>query len=160
MPDGTSLERQALHPKIARALAYWRAIHPAAGVLPSRRHLDPMAIPELLPGVWLLDVQHVPFRLRYRLVGTRIVESFGREITGGWFDEVHPEVAGDPSYLERYRTAVATCEPSWRRGKPKLWTRRGCSELENIVLPLAGDGAQVDMLMAVTVLYWFDGRSE
>src|SRR5690349_16729458 len=32
MPDGTSIERQALHPKIARALAYWRAIRPSPGV--------------------------------------------------------------------------------------------------------------------------------
>jgi hypothetical protein len=160
MPDGTSIDRQALHPKIARALAYWRTIHPAPGVLPGRQHFDPMAIPDVLPGVWLLDVQHAPFRLRYRLAGTRIVEVFGREITGAWFDEAHPEVAREPGYLDRYQNVVTTHEPSWRRGKPRLWARRGCSELENVVLPFAGDGAQVDMLMVVTVIYWHDGRSD
>jgi len=160
MPDGTSIKRQAQHPKIARALAYWRTIHPSPGVLPGRQHLDPMAIPDVLPGVWLLDVQRTPLRLRYRLAGTRIVESLGREITGAWFDEVHPEMAQQPGYLDRYIGVVETREPSWRSGKPKLWVRRGCSELENVVLPFAADGAQVDMLMAVTVLYWLDGRSE
>ena len=160
MPDGTAIDQQALHPKIARALAYWRAIHPAPGVLPGRQHVDPMAIPEVLPGVWLLDVQRAPFRLRYRLAGTRIVESLGREITGEWFDEVHPEMAQDPGYLDRYVGVVESRAPSWRRGKPRLWSRRGCSELENVVLPLAADGAQVDMLMIVTVIYWLNGRSE
>src|SRR5204863_3178147 len=64
MPDGTSIDRQALHPKIARAFAYWRSIHPAPGVLPGRQHLDPMAIPDVLPGVWLLDVERAPLRRR------------------------------------------------------------------------------------------------
>src|SRR5215813_216703 len=112
MPDGTSIEQQALHPKIARVLAYWRAIHPAAGVLPGRQHFDPMAIPDVLPGIWLLDVEREPLRLRYRLAGTRIVESIGREVTGLWFDEVHPELARQAGYLDRYRTVIEMREPS------------------------------------------------
>lgn len=161
MPDGHPLDTcQALHPKIARILAYWRTLHPAPGVLPGRQHFDPMAIPDVLPGVWLLDVQREPFRLRYRLAGTRIVASIGREITGEWFDAVHPEAAEQPGYLDRYRSVVDGGRPSWRRGKPRLWSRRGCSEIENIVLPFATDGVAVDMLLTATVLYWLDGRSE
>jgi hypothetical protein len=167
MPDGHPHpldDCQALHPKIARAHAYWRAIHPPPGpqgpVLPGRQHFDPVAIPDVLPGVWMLDVQREPFRLRYRLAGTRIVESIGQEITGRWFDEVHPEATGQPGFLDRYRSVVDGGRPSWRRGRPRLWNRRGCDELENIILPFAGDGTHVDMLFMLTVIYWRDGRSE
>jgi hypothetical protein len=111
-------------------------------------------IPELLPTLWLLDVQHEPFRLRYRLVGTGVVAARGRDQTGQWLDEAHPEVKDDPSYLERYRAVVATGIPSWRRGKPRFWFHEDYGLIENLILPLATDSVTIDMLMILTVMYW------
>lgn len=160
MPEGNPLDHPgALHPKIARVLGYWRAIHPPCG-LPGRRHFDPMAIPDALPGLCLLDVERDPPRLRYRIAGTRIAEVMGREPAGLLFEEVHPSAAAHPGYLDRHLGVIATARPSWRRGKPRQWTRRECVEVENIILPLAADGATVDMLMTLTVMYWSNGRSE
>jgi hypothetical protein len=140
------------HPKIAQFFLYWRRIHPAAG-LPGRQHFDPLAIHALLPGVWLLDFQREPFRLRYRLIGTEAVEAVGAEVTGRWMDEVHGAIAQLPGYLDRYRAVVEQKLPSWRRGTPRLWTHKKYATLENILVPLASDGTTVDMLAALTVFH-------
>jgi hypothetical protein len=140
------------HPRIAQFFTYWRAIRPASG-LPGRKHFDPLAIYGLLPGIWLLDVQHEPFRLRYRLVGTEAVEAIGTEVTGQWMDEAHPAVSQTPGYLDRYRAVVRQKIPSWRRGTPQLWTHKKYGTLENMVAPLASDGVTVDILVALTVFH-------
>jgi hypothetical protein len=121
--------------------------------LPGRQHFDPLAIYALLPGIWLLDVQHEPFRLRYRLVGTEAVEAIGTEVTGQWMDDVHPAVSQTPGYLDRYRAVVEEKIPSWRRGTPQLWTNKRYGTLENMVVPLAHDGVTVDILVALTVFH-------
>jgi len=141
------------HPNLRKMLAYWRSIHPPVG-LPGRRHLDALAIPkELLPGVWLLDVQREPFRLRYRLVGTEIIQAIGREVTGQWLDEAHPHITDDADFFARYRRSIETGEPSQRRGRARLWINRDYREVENIILPLASDGRTVDMLLLYTYLH-------
>ncbi len=140
------------HPKIARFFLYWRSIHPNAG-LPGRQHFDPLAIHSLLPGIWLLDVQREPFRLRYRLVGTEAVDVLGAEVTGQWMDEAHPVVAHQPDYLDRYRTVIEQKTPSWRRGTPRFSIHKKYTTLENLAVPLAADGETVDMLAVLTVFH-------
>ncbi len=140
------------HPKIARFFLYWRKIHPASG-LPGRQHFDPLAIHSLLPGVWLLDIQPEPFRLRYRLVGTEAVEAIGSEVTGQWMDVAHTAVAQGAAYMDRYRAVAEQGFPSWRRGVPRLWTHKKYATLENMVVPLAADGVTVDLLACLTVFH-------
>ncbi len=147
------------HPKLQRFYQYWRQIHPSQG-LPGRRHFDPLAIPDLLPGIWLLDVQREPFRIRYRLVGTRVVDAIGREVTGMWVDEAHPHLATDLSYFGRYRTVAETKIPSRRRGRAKAWMPQDHREIENLAVPLASDGATVDMIGVITVFHYPDGASD
>ena len=148
------------HPDIARIHGYWRSIHPPVG-LPGRQHLDALEVPkDLLPRIWLLDIQAEPLRLRYRLVGTEIVRTIGREVTGQWLDEAHPHLKGDLDYLARYRRVMATRAPSWRRGRAMLWTHQDYREIENILLPFARDGVGVDMIMVLTVLYRWDRRRD
>jgi hypothetical protein len=151
---------ESWHPDIVGIHDYWRSIHPGAG-LPGRQHVDALEIPrELLPRIWLLDIQAEPFRLRYRLVGTEIVRAIGREVTGQWLDDAHPHLKDEPDYLARYREVLATGTPSWRRGRAMLWTHRDYREIENILLPLARDGSNVDMIMILTVLYRWDRLRE
>lgn len=93
------------HPKIRRILEYWLSLHPAAGGLPARRHVDPHDIPELLDSVALIDVVRDPIRFRLRLVGTRIVEFRGCDRTGGWLDEAWPGFSGTDSYRQYLEVA-------------------------------------------------------
>src|SRR5271165_4367368 len=95
--SSTSLSTEGWHPLVQLAYEHWRSLHPATG-LPGRQHLDPFEIPRrLLSGIWLLDVQREPFRLRYRLAGTAIVRAIGREVTGQWLDDAHPHLKTDPT---------------------------------------------------------------
>jgi hypothetical protein len=46
--------------RIRRLLEYWESVRPVGGGLPGRQHIDPVAIPELLPWLWMLDVERDP----------------------------------------------------------------------------------------------------
>jgi hypothetical protein len=60
---------------------YWRACAQSRPI-PLRYDIDPVAIPNLLPGLSLLDVGEDLDSLQYRLAGTRVREIYGAEITG------------------------------------------------------------------------------
>lgn len=145
------------HPRVRELYSHWLAIHPPVG-LPGRQHLRPADIPGLLPYIWMLDVHREPFRLKYRLAGTRIVDALKREVTGMWLDDAHPHIRDDEAYLERYRRVALHKEVRWRRGTPVFKQDQHVAELENLILPLATDGECVDILLIITVRYRNDGR--
>jgi hypothetical protein len=156
--SSNQLETDGWSPRIRALYDYWRAIQPSPGRLPGRRHFDPMAVPKLLPNIWLLDVLSDPLRFRYRLVGTYMVTAFGRDVTGLWFHEIYPQFGpGHPTY-EDYKRLATERAVLWRRGRPifALHIER-CVALERIVLPLADDGATVDMGLGMSVHYRSDG---
>ncbi len=137
--------------KIRQAYAYWRSVHPAGGGLPGREHIEPRQLGRLLPLVWLIDIQRQPFRLRYRLVGTEVVTMLGREVTGQWLDEAHPDIDAHQSYLSRARGVIDDHLPNWRHGRPNLWKHDTYTTVQNLIMPLAGDGRTVDMLFNISV---------
>lgn len=145
VPDGC-------HPKIAALLDYWRSRHQGTN-LPGRQHIDPAAIPSLLPNLWLVDVVHDPLRFRMRLIGTRVVAYAGEDNTGCWIDEKWPGYDDRP-----FRQVVESRMPSWWRGPSQLRPEKTYVELERIRLPLAGIGTTVDMLLGLTVFYDQDGK--
>jgi len=144
------------HPRLRELHRYWIEMHPAIG-LPGRQHFDPLHVPHLLPQLWLLEVQRAPFRLRYRVAGTRVVELAGQELTGRWLDEAHPHLRVNNG-LARFERVVETGVPDWRRGKPKVFlAHMDYAEIENCLFPLARNGATVDMILVYTVFYRPDG---
>lgn len=149
--------RARWHPRLRRFHDYWLSLHPQGGGLPGRQHLEPTQIPDCLPTLWLLEVHREPLRFRYRLVGTRIVELSGRELTGLWLDEAHP---GAVALSDTLVTVAERAIPDWRRGKPRLFlAHKDFIEIERLMLPLAKDGRTVDMIVACTVPYRPDGSS-
>ena len=60
--------------------AWWEAARGDADV-PDRSDLRPDEMRRLLPFMFIADAEHQPFRVRYRLVGTRAVEVIGFDIT-------------------------------------------------------------------------------
>src|ERR1051325_10468197 len=63
------------------ALHSWWLDH-ARNDIPDRSQLHPGDVKPLLPYLLISDVEHNPFRIRYRLVGTRVVEATGIDFTG------------------------------------------------------------------------------
>jgi hypothetical protein len=153
-------DRSGWNPKVSRFFDYWRAIAPE-GRLPGRQHFDPLAIRQMMPRIWILDVVRghagYSYRYRYRLVGTRQVEIFGRELTGEWMDEAHPHLVQRPEIMARYRYMGEHGVPTYRRGHISFVREREFSVTENCQVPLARDGVTVDMIVAFAVLYRENG---
>jgi hypothetical protein len=60
---------------------YWRRCA-RSKPMPSRSDIDPVAIPQLLPGLSLMEVRGGLDHLRYRLAGTRMRDIYGFDVTG------------------------------------------------------------------------------
>lgn len=141
------------HPKVRMICDYWRSVHPEGGGLPGRQHIDPVHIPSLLPNIWLIDVAREPYRFRFRLVGTQVVDYAGEDNTGKWFDERLPDF--NPEVLI---DVVESAKPSWSRGRSVMRPEKNYYELERVRLPLASDGRTVDMIMSLTVFFDSEGN--
>jgi len=144
------------HPKVRRLFEHWSTLSPGPGLLPGRQHFDPLSVVELMPDLWMLGVDEASGRYHYRLVGTRVVEAMGRDVTGRWYDEVHPEAAAHPM-AEYLRARILAGEVTWRRGRPWLQVDPEIYEIEQVLLPLAKDGRTVDVLLAITVFIYAGG---
>ena len=135
-------------PAIAEAVQYWLSIAPADS-LPGRQHLDPADIPRLLRYVWLIDVHREPLRFVFRLVGTGVVDYFGRDPTGRDLTDVFDGFADSVTYKD-FCEIVETPAPRWRRGSPVLDHLKEIPWLERIYLPFARNGTDVDMIFCLS----------
>jgi hypothetical protein len=152
-PIDCALPRDAELPpcdeRIAALHAYWRRIRPADGRLPGRQHVDPVAIPRLLPWVWMVDVQQAPRRFKYRLIGTEVVRAMGCDQTGKWIDEAYRGWEAGATYPQFLAAAEGMI--CYRRGAPVVHVPKEYLLTERLLLPLARDGTAVDMLLALTL---------
>ncbi len=148
-PSVPSLSPETWHLAIRELHEYWISIHPSAG-LPGRQHVDPSAITNLLPHVFMVDVTRNPLRFKYRLVGTDYVQMMGKDLTGGFLDEVHPGFHG--LILHQYTETAELGRPAYRKG-PVMYTRphRDYLGMERLIVPLARNGIEVDMILGVIV---------
>jgi hypothetical protein len=71
--------------KVRQLAEYWLSL--GGGAAPERSLLDPGALIPLLPYVLLIEFEETPFRVRYRLTGTKVDEMTGMNITGRYLDE-------------------------------------------------------------------------
>ena len=150
-------DRSDWHPMVRRFYEYWLAAAPP-GRLPGRQHIAPEQMVPMLPRVWLADVHRNPLRFRFRLAGTAVVHSFGREVTGRWLDEVQPVYQQNRVVYDRFRFIVETGRATWRRGASHWERDPKHRRVENCVVPLAKDGKTVDMIFAVSVLFDYQGN--
>jgi hypothetical protein len=131
---------------------YWRA-RQRSGRLPARADIDPADLRHLLPRLALIDVLREDHDLafRYRLTGTEIVNRAGRDPTGKRFEELY---SGD--YLQTahatYRQVVDTGRPHTSDRVYPLVPGREYMRYDRLLLPLAGDGVTVDMVMLLIIV--------
>lgn len=106
-------------------LNYWRGL--ADGAVPDRALLDPGALKPYLPYILIAEFEFDPFRVRYRMTGTKVDQMSGRSLTGHYLDEFATGTAD-----EAIRSIMANYERCWRSGEPYIgsysWpTERGYS---------------------------------
>lgn len=143
------------HPQVRELLYYWMRKCSADGHLPARQDIDRVELCELLPHMWMLDVERSPWRFRYRMAGSEFAASTGRTISNDWYDELRPLAWA--ANRTRLITTVRDGMPTWRRGampvEDDAFDFAGWSEVENLMLPLASDGINVDTILGISMPY-------
>jgi hypothetical protein len=144
-PRKTSLDfLEHCLPRVASFYRYWDNKRQGRK-MPSRADLDPIEMKPWLPGITLIDVFHNPRRLVYRLVGTKLIELRGRDVTGMTVEEGFIGASLE-DVLENYRLAIEekTLVYDWDPlPTPDGWLR----EPEGLLLPLSSDGETVDKVI-------------
>ncbi|WP_374371402.1 PAS domain-containing protein [Dongia sp.] len=131
-------------PRIRGLLTYWQK-KCAGRAMPAREDIDPSEIRDLLPNIVMVDIEQ-PFRVRYRLVGTRVADFNRIDFTGRYLDELRWD--GQGRYSRAYRYACEHGVPiygidTW----PLAHDHAGRSEIG--IMPLSPDGKNVDRCLAI-----------
>jgi hypothetical protein len=145
LPDGADCD-----PAFARLHDYWLG-KCKSGQLPARTDIDPLELPrDLLPGIALLEVEAQPdktHRYRIRLFGSALAAMTGADETGRYYDETVPP-AGYAVLRQHLDQAVSEARPMFF-ASPSAAPGRGFLYFGRFGLPLASDGRQVDMILAL-----------
>ena len=122
--------------------AYWSAKRVGLP-LPSRNAIDPLDMPRrLLPHLALVEPTGQDREIRFRLVGTELVQRFGRDATGKTSTDLYSGAYLD--YLEDiYATVFAKAQPLFVETQ-RHWPEEGHGRLRRLLLPVAADNAAPD----------------
>lgn len=144
---------------LAELLSVWEALPRSGGDLPRRVDFDPMSVPRLLQNVYLIAVEgRAPRRFRFRLIGEALLAAGAPGRPGMYVNEI-PRTTTGAHLHEHLAAAAASRKPNWYRGPPTLQHHKFVTELEGIMLPLAGADDDVEALLGITVYRWLDGRT-
>jgi hypothetical protein len=127
-------------------LGYWEAKENYLGRLPARADLQPDEMVPFLPFVALINVQPGSPRFQFRLVGTGIVGSMGRETTNRQVDE---NLFGANAVVVEnfFGIPLDTRGPAYAAGKYTVAPSGRMLGFETLLLPLSTDGTAIDMLL-------------
>ncbi|HWI29279.1 MAG TPA: PAS domain-containing protein [Stellaceae bacterium] len=131
-------------PRLKEALLYWQRKR-GSRAMPSRRDLDPIEMPKLLPFVMLYDVLASPLDFRYRLIGTEVRSILAADYTGKRFSEVPGKGRG--SVVWDNCEQVVLSKMPFSRSPPYVGPERVLRACENLLLPLSDDGVAVNMIL-------------
>ncbi|PKQ07842.1 MAG: hypothetical protein CVT72_01835 [Alphaproteobacteria bacterium HGW-Alphaproteobacteria-11] len=135
----------ALTPPLPQLIAYWERKR-AGRAMPAPADIDPTDIPRLLPYMAIADITYEPLDMRYRLMGTRLVEMGGVDRTGTSIREGH---SGErlEERLAALQRMLASPGPVALGGRLD-WLDRGYRKFQCVHLPLSADGEKVTRLVA------------
>lgn len=114
-------------------------------MLPARADFDPMDLRKFLGRIVLFDVLQNPRRFRFRLVGTDWVMRFGLDPTNTLVDDF-PRVESRPFINQVLGKTVHDGAPILARRSVIIEGRYYSYGM--LLMPLASDGANADMVMA------------
>jgi len=143
--------------KLRRLYDYWRS-RCRGGALPSRRDIDPLDIPELLPNVFLLDVIGDAEDFVFRLAGSLVEDAFSMPLRGKSITEIQ-KAAGTPIPVAQHIEVARGGGPRYREGSVRV-AGRDHWRTQRLLLPLSSDGKAIDVLLGGAVFRIGDRLSE
>ena len=152
MPVWTAIEHN--RSQMVRALHAWWLAHRGPSGIPDRRDLDPTALRALLPNMFIAEIEPAPFRIRYRLVGTKAVWNTGYDFTGRYLDELLAPEAEVP-WMDYYRIVYESREPLMGSVVAAA-NSGGTFTYEFGMFPLTQGGTAVSQVAAVEDYFDFD----
>lgn len=127
---------------LGHLLTYWEATR-GDNPMPARQDIDPMAIPKILPFVFMIDVRRDPFDFVYRLIGTGIVARSRGDYTGRPLRDL-PCQAPPSQIWSLYENTVLEQSPQ-ALFVPLITDPNAYVEI--LAMPLSSDGHKVDILL-------------
>jgi hypothetical protein len=155
---GSEIDPLALaNPTLAFLRSYWESKRNGRA-MPSRADIDPLEMKEHLGWLILADVLANYEDFRFRLVGTRVTDYFGRDITGKRLSEAYAGFgpAALKMALAVYRK-VARDRIVLRTFGNTGWLGEDFLDFEQLFLPLSEDGVRANMVMSA---FTFDARRQ
>ena len=132
--------------RLRRLFDYWTQKKGDRRV-PSRSDIAPEEIVDVLP--WVLIMERVGERIRYRLVGDEVRQFYGDKLIGKYLDEIDLDHIS-AAYVDEYERAARDFVPVARKWIfTKLSGRH--LEYERLILPLSADGQTVNMYLTGAV---------
>lgn len=110
--------------------------------MPTRADISPTDIINQLSKIVLMDVESEPVRFKFRLVGTDIVKTMGRDVTGEYLDSLSP----GSEVNERFKW-LAENKTSYYLKTQLDWLGRNFQKYHVLCLPLGDDNGNVNMVM-------------
>lgn len=142
-------------PILGPALAYWLRKR-GANAMPFKRDLDPTEIsPKVLPHLQILDVIDAGKRFRYRLIGTALVDAYGKDYTGTHADEL---ISGERlRFIHSVYQAVCTIKAPVFSHTCYHTVRQTDLIANRIYMPLSNDGVRVGYILGALSFTFGDG---
>ena len=112
--------------------------------MPARKDLSPSEVPVLLPHLTLIDV--IDGRFRYRLVGSKVVQDLGREMTGTWVGTHVTPPAYAAALCSIYEQVCSGRRPIFTTGEYRSPSKL-MHAVSRLLVPLSEDGESVNMIL-------------
>ena len=142
--------RELSEPACLEMLNYWKAMR-GDRLMPSPDDLRPSGFARLMPYLLLLQVDHEPFDLTYRLFGEDVAINFGRNSRGKRVLDAYPDQPNLCKELFRFYRYVAT----EKRPFAAAGIMRGASgrkmRTEGVYMPLSYNGERTDRILGCSV---------
>ena len=122
-----------------------------AANLPRRNDFDTTEVRRLLAKIELQDVVRDPIHLRYRLMGSDVIQLRESNHTGQQLHKIYQNFEQSITY-KRLATVVEERRSIWCIGRPTHQSRSACRLRELLHLPFAADGESVDTLLTAVLV--------
>lgn len=146
---------QCTSTKVLTLYEWWRSKGGPLTV-PDRSAVDPFELKALLPNIIIAETEHSPFRIKYRLVGTKVTEITGLDITGCYLDELLSAEPDQP-WEQHYLTVYQSRKPLFGLTTVPR-TAGGTVDYEFGIFPLRRGGEPIEQFIALEDYFDLVGR--
>ena len=139
--------------KVREMHAWWAAHRGDFGV-PDRSAFDPTRFARLLPNMIISEAESDPFRIRYRLVGTKVQDVLNIDLTGRYLDEVVDEATSTP-WQDYFAECYATRLPIFGE-VTEATLSGGTFTFEYGIFPVTAGGSTVRQFLCIEDYFDFN----